>query len=147
MKKRGVKSIAASMKLSASLLYRWCRPTEVENDWGAANPLDRLHCLVKLTEDTGPIHWLCQAHNGFFVQNPGAREDQNTPFLKATQEVLGEFSEMLKAMSESYNDDGSVDPVEAARIRDEWEQLKTQAERFVVACEGGVYQNPPQNTL
>lgn len=142
MSEKGVKSIAADMKLSPSLLYRWCSSKEDPDDWGAANPLDRLNRLVELTGDTGPIHWLCQAHDGFFVENPRGVETKETPFLQATQEVLSEFSEMLQAMSESYNDDGSIESQEAARIRQEWEELKTLAEQFVVACEDGTYRAP-----
>lgn len=139
--KKGVKSIASDMNLSSSLLYRWCSSNDSPDDWGAANPLDRVHRLVELTEDTGPVHWLCQASNGFFVENPIREGQQETPFLQATQQVLGEFSEMLQAMSESYNDDSSIETKEAARIRAEWEELKTLAEQFVVACEEGTYQS------
>ena len=46
---------------------------------------------------------------------------------------------MLQAVSESYGGDNSVDAQEAANIRREWEQLKTLAEQFVVACEMGGY--------
>ena len=37
-------------------------------------------------------------------------------------------------------DDGQVVTQEAEKIRREWEQLKTTAESFVVACEAGTYQ-------
>ena len=108
-------------------------------DWGENNPLDRILKIVHLTDDTGPIHWLCQSVDGFFVENPVRSGERDTPFLQATQQVLAEFSELLQAVSESYNNDSSIDPQEAERIRQEWEQLKTLAEHFVVACEQGGY--------
>ena len=136
---KGVKAIATEMNLSASLVYKWCKASESVDDWGAANPLDRVLRIVKLTEDTSPINWLCQAVNGFFIENPIKEGTESTPFLQATQQVLSEFSEMLQAVSESYNNDQSIDSEEARRIRREWEQLKTLAEQFVVACEKGGY--------
>jgi len=136
---KGVKAIAADMNLSTSLLYKWCKGKESIDDWGVANPLDRILKVVELTGDTGPIHWLCQEANGFFVENPLRESADDTPFLQATQQLLGEFSELLQAVSESYGDDSAIDPKEAAKIRSEWEELKTLAERFVVACEKGGY--------
>ena len=59
--------------------------------------------------------------------------------LEATQHLLSEFSELLAAVSQSYNADRTIDDDEASRIRKEWEDLKTLAERFVVACESGIY--------
>ena len=136
---KGVKAVATDMNLSTSLVYKWCKASDSLDDWGANNPLDRVLKIVQLTEDTGLINWLCQSVNGFFIENPIKEGAKNTPFLQATQQVLSEFSEMLQAVSESYNNDQSIDPKEASRIRAEWEQLKTLAEQFVVACEKGGY--------
>ncbi|MEW6282834.1 MAG: phage regulatory CII family protein, partial [Candidatus Eremiobacterota bacterium] len=133
---KGVKAVASELKLSPSLVYKWCQPKE---EAGADNPLDRLHAVVKVTGDTGPIHWLCQAANGFFVENPVQARSGGQPLLQATQKLLAEFSDLLRAVSEVYGDDNAVDSKEAERIRGEWEQLKTLAEHFVVACERGVY--------
>lgn len=139
IQRKGVKAIAADMNLSSSLLYKWCKAKESPDDWGVDNPLDRILKVVELTEDTGPIHWLCQEANGFFVENPIKQGAQDTPFLQATQRVLAEFSELLQAVSESYGDDNAIDANEAEKIRKEWEELKTLAEQFVVACERGGY--------
>ena len=59
--------------------------------------------------------------------------------LGATQKLLGEFSELLAAVSRSYDDDSIIDQSEAQSIRKEWEDLKAMAEHFVVACESGAY--------
>ena len=136
---RGVKAVAAEMNLSTSLLYKWCKKNDAPDDWGAQNPLDRILKIVEINDDTQPIHWLCQSVDGFFVENPAKGAAEDTPFLQATQKRLSEFSEMLQAVSESYGGDNSVDAQEAANIRREWEQLKTLAEQFVVACEMGGY--------
>lgn len=133
---RGVKAVAAELKVSTSLVYKWCQEKESESGSGVENPLDRIRRVVEVTGDTGPIHWLCMAAGGFFVENPVDRDGKKTPVLEATQRLLSEFSELLGAVSTGYNADGIIDSVEAGRIRKEWEDLKSLAEKFVTACEG-----------
>jgi hypothetical protein len=53
--------------------------------------------------------------------------------------VVEDFGELLTAVSSSIENDGQITPEEADRIRQTWESLKTEAERFVVACERGIY--------
>ena len=136
---RGVKYVASELKVSTSLVYKWCQEKESESGSGVENPLDRLIRVVEITGDTGLIHWLCQSAGGFFVENPIDKDAGKTPVLEATQKLLSEFSELLGAVSNSYNSDGVIDHGEAARIREEWEDLKTMAEKFVLACEKGFY--------
>ena len=69
---------------------------------------------------------------------------KNTPILRSTQAILKEFSEVLNAVSTSFDDDGKIDEQEAQRIRDEWENLKEVTESFVVSCEHGVYGGQPE---
>lgn len=141
----GVKVLAQELKLSPSLVYKWCLPpeTDVQDGSGARNPLDRLAEIVRVTRDTGVIHWMCQLGGGFFVPNPMAGGTGNVQALKCTQEIIREFSELLTEVSRSLEHDQSITSEEAQRIRREWEQLKTLTEQFVVACESGVYQAPP----
>ena len=136
----GAKSVASDMALSTSLIYKWCEPSMSPSSGGAENPMDRLAKIYDLTEDPGPIQWLCEHAGGFFVKNPPTPEDHRLALLPATQKILKEFSELLNAVSRSADDDGEIDTAEAARIRKEWEDLKQAAERFVVACESGNYQ-------
>lgn len=137
----GVKIVASEMRLSTSLVYKWCQ--ERADDSGADNPLDRLKRLVEITGDEAPIQWLCQQFGGFFVANPAAKsESANEPALVATQSLLREFSDILAEVSGSLAGDNSISLDEAAKIRKEWEELKTLAEAFVVACEAGLYQAP-----
>ncbi len=42
-------------------------------------------------------------------------------------------------MTASIENDGVIDLIEAENIRVEWEQMKSSAESFVVACEKGLY--------
>ena len=136
----GAKAVAADMSLSSSLIYKWCEPKDKPDAAGADNPLDRIHRIYELTDDPGPIKWLCQKAGGFFVKNaPPSRESDSMSLLIATQQILKEFSELLTTMSESVEDDGQVDNKEAKRIRAEWEDLKAIAEGFVAACEQGLY--------
>lgn len=143
--RRGVKVVAGELRVSESLVYKWCQDKESESGSGVENPLDRIAKVVKITDDRDPIRWLCQTVDGFLVENPVARIQQSAPILDATQKLLSEFSELLGAVSASFNNDQNIDSTEAERIREEWEQLKTLAEQFVVACETGVYTQRKQH--
>ena len=138
-KEKGVKFVAQELSLSTSLVYKWCHDKDSETSPGAENPLDRLQAIIDCTGNTAPIQWLCQSNGGFFVSNPTSEGQLSGPVLGATQELLGEFSELLAAVSNSYQDDGAIDASEARDIRKEWEDLKTLAEQFVLACEDGAY--------
>jgi hypothetical protein len=139
IKSTGVKTVASEMGLSTSLIYKWCEPSEGDTAAGADNPLDRIAKLCAVTGSQEPVAWLCEQADGFLVKNPDAEKPSQTPVINATKKILQEFSELLEAVTDSVNDDSKVDAAEAKRIRAEWEQLKREGERFVVACERGVY--------
>lgn len=140
----GVKAVAAAMKLSAAMVYKWCEPTPADDageQSGAKNPLDRVRDLYRITRDIHLIRWLCNDAGGFFVSNPEV-DPALTPEQSIWQEsrkMLKDFSELLDAVNESVEDDHSVDRDEAAQIRHKWEDLKMLVEGFVVGCEKGVY--------
>jgi hypothetical protein len=135
----GVKSVASDMGLSRSLIYKWCQAKDAPEAGGVDNPLDRVAKLLELTGESGPVEWLCQKADGFYVKNPPADQPPNPFPLKATQEILSEFSDLLEVVSRSIEDDQAIDEREAKRIRKVWEQLKSITEGFVVACESGTY--------
>ncbi len=140
--KVGVKALAAHLRLSPALVYKWCEASDVDDPdaSGTRNPLDRLRDLVQYTGHIGVVGWLCQQANGFFVHNPEAKSlDIDSDLLQSTQHLVLAFSELLNEVSHSVADDGAIEPDEARKIRREWEQLKTTAETFVVACEHGIY--------
>jgi hypothetical protein len=60
-------------------------------------------------------------------------------YVQHTQRMLQNFSDLLRVISESMLNDGSVDDAEAERIRSEWDRLKAYAETFVSACEQGLF--------
>lgn len=135
----GVKSVAADLGLSTSLIYKWCQPSDSKDASGADNPLDRLARIVDLTQDIGPIAWLCQRAGGYFVSNAPIRRDEAVPLLQATRRIVREFSGLLDVLTESVQNDGRIDLSEAEKIRAEWEELKSVAESFVASCERGAY--------
>lgn len=141
VKTKGAKAIAAEMKLSQSLIYKWCEPNDSPDSGGADNPLDRLAKIYDITGDKGPIQWLSEQAGGFFVKNPIDAKGPNAPVLKVTRTILREFTELLDAVSEGYEDDGNIDNKEADLIRAKWEDLKSIAESFVVGCEKGQYED------
>lgn len=143
----GVKAIAARLNVSTALVYKWCQepPRDEPGGSGTRNPLDRIRTIYELTGHDEIINWLCNVADGFYVRNPrvepGRTDEQ---LLNSTQRVVRDFGEMLAAISQSVQNDGFITPDEAAHIRFEWEKLKTQAERFVVACERGMFTKNPR---
>ena len=135
----GVKSVASDLGLSTSLIYKWCQPSDSADASGADNPLDRLARIHELTKDTGPIEWLCQKADGYFVPNVPTQEIDAIPLLHMTRRIVREFSDLLDVLTESIENDGMIDLNEADSIRAEWETLKSSAESFVTACEKGLY--------
>ncbi|MDZ8119872.1 phage regulatory CII family protein [Pontiella agarivorans] len=135
----GVKSVASDLGLSTSLIYKWCQPTGAEDASGAENPLDRLARIYELTGDRGPVKWLCQHADGYFVENVPPAEINKIPLLHMTRRIVREFSDLLDVLTESIENDGKIDPEESQKIRREWEELKSSAESFVSSCEKGLY--------
>ncbi|MFT3788007.1 MAG: hypothetical protein QM770_17855 [Tepidisphaeraceae bacterium] len=138
----GVKSVAASLKVSPALVYKWCEaaPTEADTDQsGTRNPLDRVRDIYLLTKDIRIVRWLCNEAGGFFVSNPvpDIRRSVDQHIYDDTRKMFREFSELLDAITESVNDDQHIDAEEAEIIRDRWEDLKAVLEQFVVSCEQG----------
>src|SRR3954454_18459456 len=96
----GVKAVAAALKVSPALVYKWCEPPAEEKDpdqSGAKNPLDRVREMYALTKDIGLIRWLCNEAGGFFVvnpaQDPGKSLDESV--FAETRAMVRDFSELL----------------------------------------------------
>jgi len=138
----GVKALAAELRLSAALVYKWCQewdPNDPEAS-GARNPLDRLADIVRVTGDRGVVNWLCHEAGGFYVPNPSEHPpDVSRELLVNTQRLVRDFSQLLLTVTKSIEDDGAIAAREADRIRDEWELFKSTVEAFAVACERGVF--------
>jgi hypothetical protein len=143
----GVKAVAAALKVSPALVYKWCEPPAEKEDpeqSGAKNPLDRVVEMYRLTKDIKLVRWLCNAAGGFFVSNPDLemRKSQDQEIYRETRSMVREFSELLDAVTASVEDDSSIDMNEADQIRQKWEDLKACVERFVISCEKGHYLMP-----
>ena len=147
--KIGVKALAARLRLSSALVYKWCQESADDDPHtsGARNPLDRVAEIVRATQDPAVVNWLCHEIDGFFVPNPHPpARAQDQELLHTTQRMVAEFSQLLSTVSESVRDDGVISPDEADRIRACWESLKSISESFVVACERGLFApgTPPE---
>ncbi len=136
----GVKSVASDLGLSTSLIYKWCQPSDSEDASGAENPLDRVARIYELTHDKGPVQWLCQKADGYYVPNVPEEDIDAIPLLHMTRRIVREFSDLLDVLTESIENDGVIDRKEAQSIRVEWEKLKSSAESFVSSCEKGIYE-------
>lgn len=142
--KIGVKALAAELRLSAALIYKWCQEWDPKDPdaSGARNPLDRLSDIVGATGDMSVVNWLCHEAGGFFVTNPVTHPpDVSAELLSNTQRLVKEFSQLLLTVTKSIEDDGEIEPAEADRIRDAWELFKGTVEVFTVACERGIFRS------
>jgi hypothetical protein len=140
----GVKAVAAALKVSPALVYKWCEPPAEKDDpdqSGAKNPLDRVRELYMLTKDIRLVRYLCNEAGGFFVSNPvpDLRRSPDETIFDETRGMVRDFSELLNAVTESLDNDQIIDTTEADAIRQKWEDLKACVERFVIACEKGQY--------
>jgi hypothetical protein len=140
----GVKRVAAELRVSQALVYKWCEPPAEEKDSeqsGTRNPLDRVRDLYLLTRDIGLVRWLCNEAGGFYVPNPIAElhRDHEASIFSHTRQLMQDFSQLLDAVHQSLTNDNSVDAHEADQIRQRWEDLKAVAEEFVIDCERGQF--------
>jgi hypothetical protein len=136
----GTKQVASDLRVSSSLVYKWCaEPPEEEGDdaSGARNPLDRVMSLIESTGDRRPVEWLCGEVGGFFVETTELEETVDATYIKHTQTLLAEFSDLLQILSDSISHEGRIDASEAIEIRRQWRRLQGQGEAFVRACERG----------
>jgi hypothetical protein len=133
LKKTPAKQIAAEMKVSLSLVYKWTEPPEEGS--GANNPLDRVGQLIRISDDARIAQWVCERMNGFFIRNPKALKhgDQLIPF---TNDIVQEFADMLATIAQAAGDN-VINKDEARDIRRRWEELKSVTEGFVKAAEDG----------
>jgi hypothetical protein len=141
---QGVKAVAAALRVSAALVYKWCEPPAEHDDpdaSGAKNPLDRVRDIYLLTKDIRVVRWLCHEAGGFFVTNPvpELRKTPDQAIFAETREMVRDFSQLLDAVTESVEDDGMIDAKEADNIREKWEDLKSCVEHFVLSAEEGHY--------
>ena len=142
----GVKAVAAALRVSAALVYKWCEaPAEADDpdQSGARNPLDRVRDLYATTKDRRLIDWLCHQAGGFFVANPDPQLSRglDESIFAGTRAMVRDFSELLDAVTRAHENNPGIDPEEADDIRRKWQDLKAAVEQFVIGCEKGLY-NP-----
>ena len=140
----GVKAVAAALKVSAALVYKWCEPPAAADDpdqSGARNPLDRVRELYRLTKDIHLIRWLCAEAGGFYFADPDIKleESVNQSLFVETGKMVRDFSELLEAITKAHEEEPGIDAREADLIRLKWDDLKSLVEGFVRKCEGGLY--------
>jgi hypothetical protein len=129
------KQISSDLGLSVSLIYKWAEPSE-ETGSGAANPLDRVEALLRCTQDTRLIQWLCERAGGFFIKNPKSHWPHPEFLVPATNQIVQEFADLLSVIAIAAGDN-QISKHEATTIRARWEELKQVTECFVHCCENG----------
>lgn len=136
---KGLKEMASTLGVSSSVVEKWCEDAKEYSD----NPLQRILTICIVTKDRAPLDWLCAQLNSIRANQPGARVEPLTVLMK-TQRILKEFANVLDAVTQSSKNDDRIDPTETELIRHEWNQLKSVAESFVLACEAGQYNLKPE---
>ncbi len=142
LRKTSPKAVAADLGVSLSLVYKWAEKP-ADDGSGSRNPLDRVLQIMELSGDTGIVDWLCRQQGGHFVKDPDVSGHQIDHVLPATQEIIGQFSDLLTRISQAAVDH-SVSTDEADEIRECWDKLKSYAEGFVRACENGAFKTMPR---
>lgn len=139
----GAKHVAFDLRVSTSLVYKWCSPPGDPGDLdatGARNPLDRILQISESTHSRLPVEWLCGQVGGYFVESPDSEpEELDAEYLRQTQELVGRFSRLLEVMSSSIAKDSRIDADEARNIRREWRDLQSHGEALVRGCEQGLF--------
>src|SRR3954454_25249849 len=102
----GVKAVAAALKVSQALVYKWCEPpadSKAPDQSGAKNPLDRVREMYALTKDIRLISWLCNEAGGFFVANPDTehRKSYDEAIFGQRPDTVRDFPELLDTITES----------------------------------------------
>jgi len=147
--KVGAKMVAAELNLSQAMIYKWCESAAGADASGELNPLDRIVAICESATSDKPVKWLCEKRNGVFVRNTALEFDGDLPIshMKGTRRVVKEFSELLGALSDCYQQGEGVTPAAASRVRREWEDVKRAAERLVCACERGEFETSDAQEL
>jgi hypothetical protein len=130
------KQVAADLGLSLSMIYKWAEPPDPNAGSGSTNPLDRIDALLRCTNNTKMVQWICQRAGGFFILNPKTNKSHPSYLIPATNEIVQEFADLLAVIATAAADN-QITTKEAQQIRARWEELKSVTELFVACCEEG----------
>lgn len=140
------KLIADELNVSLSMVYKWAETREGEGS-GATNPLDRIHAMIRVTNDRRLVQWICEKAGGFFIQNPKETHPHPDFLIPATNAIVQEFADLLAVIAVAAADN-HICTKEAGEIRRRWEDLKSVTECFVRCCEEGNFtelrKHPPE---
>ena len=96
--KSSAKQVSSDLGLSLSMIYKWAEPPEEGAGSGAANPLDRIDALMRCTDDTRIVQWICQRAGGFFIRNPQSTR-QPQVLISEANEIIQEFADLLAVIA------------------------------------------------
>src|ERR1017187_2623969 len=130
------KQVSANLGLSLSMIYKWAEPGDPTAGSGSTNPLDRIDALIKCTDDSRLVQWICQRAGGFFIRNPKTTNPHPVYLIPATNEIVQEFADLLAVVADAAHDN-QITQKESQQIRARWEELKAVTETFVACYEEG----------
>lgn len=110
--------VATELALSDSSVQKWQqRPNQGQS--GSANPFDHVAVLSRATGSLKMVEWLCSRMKGHLRSARIGKTDQNAPWPR----VYWELTELEYFVSRALLD-GDVKPEEAAKIREEWDDVR-----------------------
>jgi hypothetical protein len=136
-RKFGCKNVAQELRLSLSLVQKWTRPCGKAGS-GELNPLDRIVSMLQYTGDRRLVEWLCREAGGQFTANPPLKEAHEATLIPASCDVMREMSNLQAAMAAGMKD-CRMSPEQAAELRELWDVLKPDMERYLESCERGQF--------
>ena len=97
----GTEQVAGGLKISSSLIQKWCsEPLKNDDPSRARNPLDHVIQMCQSTDDLRPIEWLCQELGGYFVESSEAGLSENPrECIREMRSRLAELSSLLELAS------------------------------------------------
>ena len=119
VEERGVKAVAAALKVSPALVYKWCEPPSEAGDpdqSGTKNPAGPRPRNLPAHQGHPRGELALQQAGGFFVSDPVPPETKpniDQAIYTETRGMVRDFSELLDAVTESVEDDNSIDLDEA----------------------------------
>jgi hypothetical protein len=145
----GIKTLAAELQLSASMLQKWGEiPGRTgEQNSGTANPIDYILKWTVATGSPTAAMWLLEHCGGFFAgTHPKRLTGSTIEYPAAWHRAHLEMAELDATVTRAVYD-GTLSHADIAAIRKEWEDVKAWTQCFVDSNELRQTNSAPGQTL
>lgn len=125
---------AKRLGLSASMVYKYCEPTQDYTHSGTTNPLDRLEMITEAAISLNPskhllaIKWLCERFGLIVVPKP-KNVINDLDLTSQLLQTITEFGKLTESTSKALND-GKITNEESEEISKRAWELVSQVFSF-----------------